>query len=373
MYAFRRRAFAAKGKRWHDVPAGVTDGVLARLAAEGPLTSTELGGARKGGPWWDWSGVKIAVEWLLDLGEVVCVRRTGLAPGLRPARRGCCPRTCSRPTCSTTASASAAWSRRPGAALGVATARRPGGLPAAEPGTGRRRAARHRAGARGRRGLVGPGLGATPTRWPAWGSAAGTARRCSPRSTRWSGTAPARAGSSASRHALEAYKPAAQREHGYFAMPLLVRRAPARPGRSEARRRRARRADGVAGLPRRRRARWPPPCARPRAGSVPPTSASNASHRRSSPARWARRSPGSRPLGGAVITRGGGYRQNRARAVQEEVDLRRPRGGRLRHDHRPGSSRPGGRRSGTPERAEGHGRARPRRRRDRHADSGSSP
>lgn len=51
--------------------------MLARLAADGPLTSTELGGARKGGPWWDWSHSKIAVEWLLDLGEVVCVRRTG--------------------------------------------------------------------------------------------------------------------------------------------------------------------------------------------------------------------------------------------------------------------------------------------------------
>jgi len=51
--------------------------VLARLRAEGPLTATQLGGAKGGGPWWDWSDVKIAVEWLLDTGEVICVRRTG--------------------------------------------------------------------------------------------------------------------------------------------------------------------------------------------------------------------------------------------------------------------------------------------------------
>ena len=50
---------------------------MARLRAEGPLTATQLGGAKAGGPWWDWSDVKIAAEWLLDVGDVVCVRRTG--------------------------------------------------------------------------------------------------------------------------------------------------------------------------------------------------------------------------------------------------------------------------------------------------------
>jgi uncharacterized protein len=51
--------------------------VLARLRSEGPLTATQLGGAKAGGPWWDWSEVKIAAEWLLDTGQAVCVRRTG--------------------------------------------------------------------------------------------------------------------------------------------------------------------------------------------------------------------------------------------------------------------------------------------------------
>ncbi|HEX6522493.1 MAG TPA: crosslink repair DNA glycosylase YcaQ family protein [Streptosporangiaceae bacterium] len=76
-YAFRRRRFRARGLRWHQVSETACKQVLARLAAEGPLTATELGGAKGGGPWWDWSEVKIAAEWLLDIGEVVCVRRTG--------------------------------------------------------------------------------------------------------------------------------------------------------------------------------------------------------------------------------------------------------------------------------------------------------
>ena len=76
-FAFRRRAIRARGMRWHEISAETCDKVLARLRAEGPLTATQLGGAKGGGPWWDWSDVKIAVEWLLDTGEVICVRRTG--------------------------------------------------------------------------------------------------------------------------------------------------------------------------------------------------------------------------------------------------------------------------------------------------------
>jgi uncharacterized protein YcaQ len=76
-YAFRRRATRAQGQRWHEVSETACKQVLARLAADGPLTATELGGAKGGGPWWDWSEVKIAAEWLLDIGEVACVRRTG--------------------------------------------------------------------------------------------------------------------------------------------------------------------------------------------------------------------------------------------------------------------------------------------------------
>ena len=76
-YTFRRRSFLSRGVRWHDVPERTCKEVLSRLRAEGPLTATQLGGAKAGGPWWDWSAVKIAVEWLLDIGKVVCARRSG--------------------------------------------------------------------------------------------------------------------------------------------------------------------------------------------------------------------------------------------------------------------------------------------------------
>jgi uncharacterized protein len=76
-YAFRRRAFAARGMRWHTVSEKVCDEVLARLRSDGPLNATQLGGAKNGGPWWDWSQTKVAVEWLLDTGHVICARRTG--------------------------------------------------------------------------------------------------------------------------------------------------------------------------------------------------------------------------------------------------------------------------------------------------------
>jgi hypothetical protein len=76
-YAARRRGIQAQGQRWHQVSQEAVDTVLARLRAEGPLTATDLGGAKAGGPWWDWSEVKIAAEWLLDTGRAVCVRRTG--------------------------------------------------------------------------------------------------------------------------------------------------------------------------------------------------------------------------------------------------------------------------------------------------------
>ncbi|WP_248961759.1 winged helix-turn-helix domain-containing protein [Sphaerisporangium perillae] len=76
LYAFRRRAYRARGGRWHEVPPTIGK-VLEQVRNEGPLTTTELGGAKNGGPWWDWSDVKISVEFLLDIGEVVCTRRVG--------------------------------------------------------------------------------------------------------------------------------------------------------------------------------------------------------------------------------------------------------------------------------------------------------
>ena len=76
-YSARRRGILAQGQRWHKVSQQACDEVLGRLRDEGPLTATQLGGAKAGGPWWDWSDVKIAAEWLLDTGQAACVRRVG--------------------------------------------------------------------------------------------------------------------------------------------------------------------------------------------------------------------------------------------------------------------------------------------------------
>ena len=77
LFAFRRRFYARRGSRWHAFPQQALDSVRRRLETDGPLTTKELGGAKRGGQWWDWSETKIAVEYLLDVGEVVCSQRVG--------------------------------------------------------------------------------------------------------------------------------------------------------------------------------------------------------------------------------------------------------------------------------------------------------
>ncbi|WP_328831071.1 winged helix DNA-binding domain-containing protein [Streptomyces sp. NBC_00252] len=76
-FAFRRRAYRARPHWNHDLPDGTYDQVIKQLHTEGPLTSTELGGAKRTSEWWDWSGAKVAVERALMYGEVVCVERRG--------------------------------------------------------------------------------------------------------------------------------------------------------------------------------------------------------------------------------------------------------------------------------------------------------
>ena len=76
-FAFRRRAYRNRPHWNHDLPDGTYDQVIKQLRTEGPLTATELGGAKKTSEWWDWSGTKVAVERALMYGEVVCVERRG--------------------------------------------------------------------------------------------------------------------------------------------------------------------------------------------------------------------------------------------------------------------------------------------------------
>ncbi|WNM35502.1 crosslink repair DNA glycosylase YcaQ family protein [Streptomyces sp. Li-HN-5-11] len=76
-FAFRRRAYRNRPHWNHELPDGAYEQVVKQLRAEGPLTATELGGAKRTSEWWDWSGSKVAVERALMYGEVVCVERRG--------------------------------------------------------------------------------------------------------------------------------------------------------------------------------------------------------------------------------------------------------------------------------------------------------
>jgi uncharacterized protein YcaQ len=59
-----------------SIPEQIFKEVRAHLS-DGPATANEMGGAKQGGPWWDWSETKRAVELLLGTGEVVCMSRRG--------------------------------------------------------------------------------------------------------------------------------------------------------------------------------------------------------------------------------------------------------------------------------------------------------
>jgi len=77
LYGFRRRAYAKREWSWFAENKKAIKAVITRLRDEGPMTATDLGGAKRGGQWWDWSETKIAVEYALYRGDVVCTTRRG--------------------------------------------------------------------------------------------------------------------------------------------------------------------------------------------------------------------------------------------------------------------------------------------------------
>lgn len=221
LYAFRRRHFVARGIRWHARPAdSVFAEVRARLAEGGPVTTGDIGGAKKGGPWWDWSGQKVAIEFLLDTGEVVCTRRTGWRRVYDLAERALPPEVRAADTLDDTECFRRLVAAA-GTAMGVATVADLADYPRIS------KAAVE---------AVLPETGLVPVSvegWtaPAWAdpaalAALGTRGRHRttllspfdsliwdrPRTKRVFGFV----------HALEAYKPAAKRDYGYFTMPLLA-------------------------------------------------------------------------------------------------------------------------------------------------------
>ena len=210
----QRRARRAKGRRWHVLEehdkscAAVED----RLRGEGPLTANELGGAKKGGPWWDWSETKIAAEWLLDIGELVCRRAAGLPTRLRPGRAR-------HPARAPRAGVDRRAVRRAPGRRGRAFPRRgdggrPGRVPRAAATVGPPRAAGHRPWSRSP--WRGGGRPRSPIPPPSSRSACGHATGASscPPSTHSSGTA---TGSSASSACATDSRPTRRRQSGPMA------------------------------------------------------------------------------------------------------------------------------------------------------------
>jgi uncharacterized protein YcaQ len=218
-FAFRRRWYRARGQRWHTVSEEACGGVLERLRAEGPLTTKQLGGGRRGGPWWDWSAVKVAVEWLLDVGEVVCVERRAWQRVYDLAERALPPALLTEdPDDDACLAVLVAGAAR---ALGVATE-----ADLAEHHRLRREEVRRVVGAAG---LV--AVRVEGWRDPAWAdpaALAGLGRRGRHRTTLlspfdslvWDRRRTHRIFDFM--HRLEAYVPAHRRVHGYYAMPLLA-------------------------------------------------------------------------------------------------------------------------------------------------------
>ena len=77
LFAFRRRHYAQRERLWERHGATTTKTVLARVRDEGPMTATELGGAKKTADWWGWSDIKASAEFLIATGELICTRRVG--------------------------------------------------------------------------------------------------------------------------------------------------------------------------------------------------------------------------------------------------------------------------------------------------------
>lgn len=77
LFAFRRRAHRERTMWGRGVAESAYREMLDQLRDRGPLTSTELGGAKRSAEWWDWSETKLAVEAALAKGDVVCTTRRG--------------------------------------------------------------------------------------------------------------------------------------------------------------------------------------------------------------------------------------------------------------------------------------------------------
>jgi uncharacterized protein YcaQ len=81
-HRFRRYADTRvdQWRRWvGDAHEGKLDAIMDRIAAQGPLTTADVGEdeERSKGGWWDWHPSKAALEWLWHTGRLSILRREG--------------------------------------------------------------------------------------------------------------------------------------------------------------------------------------------------------------------------------------------------------------------------------------------------------
>lgn len=217
LFSFRRRAYCKYGWLGEPLPKATCEYVIDRIRSEGPLTVTDFGAIARSGGWERPSQIKMTLDWLLQTGDLICTRRKGwkrvydlaervVPQGLRHAE-------ISDEECLIRLIQLAARS------MGVATVEDLADY-------FRLNCARVRS--------LTPSCGLTQTQVEGWSEQAWIAPDAAtgqlelhppmllspfdsliwyrPRSRRLFGFAPI----------LEAYKPAAKRQYGYYCMPLLV-------------------------------------------------------------------------------------------------------------------------------------------------------
>lgn len=79
-FGFRRGDYRRKGEAWGGWVAEnrhLAEFLSAELTANGPMRASEIehDANERRGPWWGWSDVKRTLEWMLRTGEVVCIER----------------------------------------------------------------------------------------------------------------------------------------------------------------------------------------------------------------------------------------------------------------------------------------------------------
>ena len=200
--------------------------VLEEVRARGPVAASEVlehERPERTGPWWDWSDVKRAFEWLFWSGQITSARRRGFERLYDLPERVLPAEVIATPTPSVE-DAQRELVRVAARALGVGDRARPARLlPAA--GAPRRASADRRA-RRGGRAVAGRGRGLARAGLPrprrAAAAAGRRARAASARSTRSIWERPRVERLFGFRYRIEIYVPAPKRVHGYYVLPFLL-------------------------------------------------------------------------------------------------------------------------------------------------------